>query len=73
MIILDGGMGQELVKRAGKATDLWSMQALLDSPEMVRAVHDEYFLPVRRLPPPIPIRFCQTGWRAKAWPINSAR
>ena len=43
MIILDGGMGQELVKRAGKATDLWSMQALLDSPEMVRAVHDEYF------------------------------
>ena len=43
MIILDGGMGQELVKRAGKATDLWSMQALLDNPEMVRAVHDEYF------------------------------
>ena len=43
MIILDGGLGQELVKRAGKATDLWSMQALLDNPEMVRAVHDEYF------------------------------
>jgi S-methylmethionine-dependent homocysteine/selenocysteine methylase len=34
MIILDGGMGQELVKRAGKATDLWSMQALLDMPGM---------------------------------------
>ena len=43
MIILDGGMGQELVKRAGKATDLWSMQALLDMPGMVRQVHDEYF------------------------------
>jgi S-methylmethionine-dependent homocysteine/selenocysteine methylase len=43
MIILDGGMGQELVKRAGKATDLWSVQALLDTPEMVRQVHDEYF------------------------------
>ena len=43
MIILDGGLGQELVKRAGKATDLWSMQALLDNPEMVRTVHDEYF------------------------------
>ena len=43
MIILDGGMGQELVKRAGKATDLWSMQALLDTPAMVRQVHDEYF------------------------------
>ena len=33
MIIFDGGIGQELVKRAGKATNLWSMQALLDSPE----------------------------------------
>ena len=43
MIILDGGMGQELVKRAGKATDLWSVQALLDTPAMVRQVHDEYF------------------------------
>ena len=43
MIILDGGMGQELVKRAGKATDLWSMQALLDTPAIVRAIHDEYF------------------------------
>lgn len=43
MIILDGGMGQELVKRAGKATDLWSMQAMLDIPAMVRQVHDEYF------------------------------
>ncbi len=43
MIILDGGMGQELVKRAGKATDLWSMQALLDMPAVVRQVHDEYF------------------------------
>ena len=43
MIILDGGMGQELIKRAGKATDLWSVQALLDTPAMVRQVHDEYF------------------------------
>ena len=41
--ILDGGMGQELVARAGKATSLWSVQALLDNPEMVREVHDEYF------------------------------
>ena len=41
--ILDGGMGQELIARAGKATSLWSVQALLDAPEMVRAVHDEYF------------------------------
>ncbi|MEO0358862.1 MAG: homocysteine S-methyltransferase family protein [Pseudomonadota bacterium] len=41
--ILDGGLGQELIKRSGKATGLWSTQALLDAPEMVRAVHDDYF------------------------------
>ena len=41
---LDGGMGQELVARAGKATSLWSVQALLDNPEMVTAVHNEYFM-----------------------------
>lgn len=43
MMILDGGMGQELVRRAGKATDLWAIQALIDTPQMVRDVHDEYF------------------------------
>ena len=42
MIILDGGLGQELVRRAGRATGLWSTQALLDAPDMVRAVHDDY-------------------------------
>ncbi len=41
--ILDGGMGQELVARAGRATSLWSVQALLEAPEHVRAVHDDYF------------------------------
>lgn len=41
--ILDGGMGQELVKRAGRATSLWSVQALLDDPDLVRAVHDDFF------------------------------
>ena len=43
MMILDGGMGQELVARAGKATSLWSVQALLDAPEVIRQVHDEYY------------------------------
>ena len=43
LTLLDGGMGQELVARAGKATDLWSVQALLDTPDMVRAVHDSFF------------------------------
>lgn len=41
--LLDGGMGQELIARAGEATSLWSVQALLDAPEIVRAVHDDYF------------------------------
>ena len=41
--ILDGGMGQELIRRSGKATGFWSGQALLDAPEMIRAVHDDYF------------------------------
>ena len=41
--VLDGGLGQELIARAGKATGLWSTQALLDAPELVRAVHDDYF------------------------------
>lgn len=41
--ILDGGMGQELVRRAGRATPLWSIQALLDTPDLVRAVHDDFF------------------------------
>jgi S-methylmethionine-dependent homocysteine/selenocysteine methylase len=36
-------MGQELVARAGRATSLWSVQALLEAPEFVRAVHDDYF------------------------------
>jgi S-methylmethionine-dependent homocysteine/selenocysteine methylase len=41
--ILDGGMGQELVRRAGRATPLWSTQALLDAPELVAEVHREFF------------------------------
>lgn len=41
--ILDGGMGQELVARMGRATGLWAMQALIDAPQIVRDVHDAYF------------------------------
>ena len=41
--LLDGGMGQELIARAGKATPLWSLQALLDHPQWVKDVHDSYF------------------------------
>lgn len=41
--ILDGGMGQELIARSGKATGLWSTQALIDAPELIRGVHDDFF------------------------------
>ncbi len=42
--LLDGGMGQELVHRAGdKATPLWSTQVMIDHPGMVEAVHRDYF------------------------------
>jgi homocysteine S-methyltransferase len=42
--ILDGGMGQELVARSGREpTGLWSTQVMLDRPELVRAIHDDFF------------------------------
>ncbi|MEL6979169.1 MAG: homocysteine S-methyltransferase family protein [Pseudomonadota bacterium] len=42
--ILDGGVGQELVKRGSAApTPLWSTRVMLEEPELVRAVHDEFF------------------------------
>jgi S-methylmethionine-dependent homocysteine/selenocysteine methylase len=42
--ILDGGMGQELVRRSGDTpTGLWSTKIMLDRPELVRAIHDDYF------------------------------
>ncbi|MEL6959349.1 MAG: homocysteine S-methyltransferase family protein [Pseudomonadota bacterium] len=41
--VLDGGLGQELVKRAGTATAMWSLKALLDDPDSVRAAHGDFF------------------------------
>lgn len=44
IILLDGSIGQELVKRAGDApTPLWSTQAMVDHPDLIEAVHREYF------------------------------
>lgn len=43
IILLDGGMGQELVHRAGdNPTPLWSTQVMLDHPGLVAAVHADY-------------------------------
>ncbi|WP_050604956.1 homocysteine S-methyltransferase family protein [Ruegeria sp. 6PALISEP08] len=42
--LLDGSIGQELVKRSGDApTALWSTRVMIDRPELVREVHAEYF------------------------------
>ena len=42
--LLDGGMGQELVHRAGdRPTPLWSTQVMIDHPGLVQAVHADYF------------------------------
>jgi homocysteine S-methyltransferase len=41
--LLDGSIGQELVKRAGDApTPLWSTQAMIDHPKLVGEVHLDY-------------------------------
>lgn len=42
--LLDGGMGQELVRRSGdKPTPLWATRVMLDHPGMVQAIHADYF------------------------------
>ncbi|WP_170398279.1 homocysteine S-methyltransferase family protein [Ruegeria arenilitoris] len=42
--LLDGSIGQELVKRSGdRATPLWSTRVMIDYPELVGDVHDDYF------------------------------
>lgn len=42
--LLDGGMGQELVARSGDApTPLWATRVMIDHPDLVRAIHDDYF------------------------------
>lgn len=42
--LLDGSIGQELVKRSGdRATPLWSTQVMIDHPDLVGALHADYF------------------------------
>ena len=43
IVLLDGGMGQELIKRSGQpAGPLWSTQVMMDHPGLVGAVHTDY-------------------------------
>ncbi|WP_425099909.1 homocysteine S-methyltransferase family protein [Tropicibacter sp. S64] len=42
--LLDGGLGQELVKRSGdEPTALWSTQVMMDHPGLVAGLHRDYF------------------------------
>ncbi len=41
--LLDGGMGQELVRRSGKTpSPLWSTQVMLETPELVEQLHLDF-------------------------------
>ena len=43
IILLDGGMGQELVRRSGVApTPLWSARIMLDNPVLVETLHIDF-------------------------------
>lgn len=43
IVLLDGGMGQELLKRSrARPSPLWSAQVMMDEPEIVKAVHRAY-------------------------------
>ena len=42
--LLDGSIGQELVKRSGdRPTPLWSTRVMIDRPGILAQVHDDYF------------------------------
>ncbi|MGC8121980.1 homocysteine S-methyltransferase family protein [Marinobacter sp. VGCF2001] len=43
IFLLDGGVGQEIYKRAGKpASPLWSAKVMMDNPDIVKAVHQDF-------------------------------
>jgi homocysteine S-methyltransferase len=43
VVLLDGGMGQELVHRSGDApTNLWATRVMLDHPGLAAEVHGDY-------------------------------
>ncbi len=41
--LIDGGLGQEIYRRSGRAADpLWSVKVMQDQPELVEAVHRDF-------------------------------
>ena len=44
MILLDGSIGQELINRSdAEPTGLWGLKVMQDDPEILRAIHSDYF------------------------------
>lgn len=44
IILLDGSIGQEAVKRSGdRATPLWSTSVMLEKPGVIQGIHADYF------------------------------
>ncbi len=44
IVLLDGGLGQELIHRSGETpTNLWSTKVMFDHPGMVGQLHADYF------------------------------
>lgn len=44
IILLDGSIGQEVVKRSGdRATPLWSTSVMIEKPDVVGGIHADYF------------------------------
>lgn len=42
-VILDGGMGQEIIRRGVRQLEgLWSASALIEAPDVVRNIHEDY-------------------------------
>ena len=46
VLLLDGGMGQELIRRSSSpsAHHLWSLKVMLDEPELISEVHRDFCL-----------------------------
>jgi S-methylmethionine-dependent homocysteine/selenocysteine methylase len=43
IFLLDGGVGQEIYKRAGKPhSPMWSAKVMMDNPEIVKEVHQDF-------------------------------
>lgn len=43
VVVLDGGLGQEIYRRArGVSSPLWSVAVMLEQPEVVTAVHEDF-------------------------------